>query len=189
MEFFEAVANRTSIRRYSDRPVEQDKLDSIFQAVQQAPTWANMQCPRFIIVRDRAAKEKLSELSSSEALMAPMGYKANPSRKALAEAPVVVVACADPAASGSIRGQDYYLVDIGIAGQTLMLAASALGLATVFVGIYDEDGVRELLSIPEGVRVAGLFPLGYPLEPDRKKDRPGRKPLSETVYQDRWQGR
>jgi len=185
MDFFEAVSNRRSVRRYSETPVEKEKLEAVFEAVRQSPTWSNRQCPRFVLVRDPADRARLSELSYVEALMAPMGYKANPSQKALAEAPVVVVACADPSESGQVRGQDYYLVDTGIAAQTLMLAASALGLASVFVGIYDEGKVKALLSIPEGVRVVGLFPIGYPLD-ETRKDRPRRKPLAETLFEGKW---
>jgi len=187
MDFMDIVRTRRSVRRYDSRPVEQLKIDALFEAVRRSPSWSNKQCPRFVLVRDEADRKRISELSYVEALMAPMGYKANPSQKALAEAPVVVVACADPAESGQVRGQDYYLVDTGIAAQTMMLAANALGLATVFVGIYDEDEIRGLLNIPENVRVVGLFPLGYPLD-EVKKDGPPRKPLSETLFEGRWGG-
>jgi len=187
MEFFDAVRTRRSVRRYSDRPVESDKVEALFEAVRQSPSWSNRQCPRFVLVRGEEDRKRLSELSYVEAMMAPMGYKANPSQKALAQAPVVVVACAAPSDSGQVRGQDYYLVDTGIAAQTMMLAANALGLSTVFVGIFDEQGVKELLSIPEDARVVGLFPLGY-AEGDAKKEGPPRKPLSETVFEGRWGG-
>lgn len=187
MDFFEVARTRRSIRRYSDRPVEQDRIDAVLEAVRQSPSWSNMQCTRLVIVRDSSAREVLSKLSFVEAIMAPLGYKSNPARKALAEAPVVMVACADPIHSGQVRGQDYYLVDVGIAAQSLMLAASAQGLGTVFVGIFDEAGVKELLGIPANVRVVGLFPLGYPLDATRK-DGPSRKPLDETVFHGGWEG-
>lgn len=187
MEFFEVAGTRRSIRRYSDRPVEQEKLDAVLEAVRQSPSWSNKQCPRFIIVRDAESRASLSALSSVEAIIAPMGYRANPARKALAEAPIVVVACADPAHSGQLHGQDYYLVDVGIAAQSLMLAANAKGLGTVFVGIFDEAGVKGILGIPDNVRVVGLFPLGYALDLARK-DGPPRKPQDETVFEDRWRG-
>lgn len=185
MDIYEAINFRRSVRRYSERPIEQEKLDRIFEAVRQSPTWANKQCHRYIIVTDAAHKAKLSELSSTEALMAPIGYKSNPSKKALAEAPVVVVACAEPAESGVMHGQSYYLVDVGIASQTMMLAARAEGLGTVFVGIYDEDGVKGLLGIPAEARVVGLFPLGYPLE-EFKPSGPPRKAVAELVRYNKW---
>jgi nitroreductase len=104
--------------------------------------------------------------------------------KALAQAPVVLVLCADPAQSGGIRGQDYYLADCGIAAQSLMLAARAEGLGTVFVGIFQEEPLRDLLGIPASIRVVGLFPLGYPAE--EKKAGPKRKPLDEICFFEKW---
>lgn len=190
MEFIEALGARRSVRRYSDRAVEPQKLHDLFEAVRLSPSWSNMQCPRFIVVRDPEVRQRISELSSVEAIIAPMGYKANPARKALAEAPLVVVACAHPAESGRIRGQDYYLVDVGIAAQSMMLSAADQGLATVFVGIFDEDPLRQMLGMPDDVRVVGLFPLGYPLQDPLKEGkgraRPPRKPVSEIVFDGRW---
>jgi nitroreductase len=104
--------------------------------------------------------------------------------KALAQAPIVIVLCADPTQSGAVRGQDYYLADCGIAAQSLMLAANAQGLGTVFVGIFQEEPLRDLLGIPENIRVVGLFPLGYPAE--EKKEGPKRKPLEEFCFFEKW---
>ncbi len=187
MEIFDAINTRRSIRRFNDKPVEDKKLQAILEAVRQAPSWANMQCWRFIIVEDPAAKDKIGELSYVESFFSPLGYKANPARKGLSEAPVVIVACADPAKSGYIHDQPYYMTDIGIAAQNLMLAARALGLGTVFVGVFDEEKVRTLLDIPSTIRIVGLFPVGYPLE--EKTAGPPRKPLSEIVFHGKWDGR
>lgn len=186
MELFEAVTTRRSIRKYLDKPVEEEKLQAVVEAVRQAPSWANMQCWRMVVVKDPGMKQRISDLSYVESFFAPKGYKANPSKKALAEAPAVIALCADPADSGTLWGQQYYLVDCGIASQNLMLAARAQGLGTVFVGIYDEEKLKALLNIPEAVRVVGLFPLGYPAE--EKKDGPPRKPVSEICYLERWAG-
>ena len=68
----------------------------------------------------------------------------------------------------------------------LMLAARGQGLGSVFVGVYDEEKVKQLLNIPASIRIIGLFPLGYPAE-DRK-DGPSRKPLSEICFHGRWGG-
>lgn len=184
MEFFEAIRTRRSIRRFIEKPVEEEKLKAVLEAVRMAPSWANMQCWRFIVVRDKTVKEKISELSYVESFFAPLGYKANPSKKGIAEAPVVIVACADPAQSGVLWSQYYYMTDIGIAAQTLMLAAHALGLGTVFVGVFDEAKLQRLLNIPQNIRSVGIFPLGYPLE--AKKEGPQRKPLGEIVFYEKW---
>lgn len=187
MDLFEAVRTRRSVRKYSDKPVEDEKLQAVLEAVRLAPSWANMQCWRMVVVKDKSVKEKISELSFVESYFSPKGYKANPSKKALADAPVVIVLCADPAQSGAIRGQDYYLTDCGIAAENLMLAARAEGLGSVFVGIYEEEKLKQALNIPASIRIAGLFPLGYPLE--EKKDGPPRKPLSEICFAETWGGK
>jgi nitroreductase len=186
MDLFEAIRTRRSVRKFADRPVEEEKLAAVLEAVRMAPSWANMQCWRMVVVKDKAVKEKISEVSYVESFFAPKGYKANPSKKALADAPVVIALCADPAQSGVLWEQNYYLVDSGIASQNLMLAARGLGLGTVFVGIYDEEKVKQLLNIPASIRVVGLFPLGYPLE--EKKDGPPRKPFSEITFAGTWGG-
>jgi nitroreductase len=186
MDLFEAIKTRRSVRKFTDKPVEEEKLAAVLEAVRMAPSWANCQCWRMVVVKDKAVKEKISEVSYVESLFAPKGYKANPSKKALAEAPVVIVLCADPTQSGVLWEQNYYLVDSGIASQNLMLAARAEGLGTVFVGIYDEEKVKQLLNIPASIRVVGLFPLGYPLED--KKEGPPRKTLSEICFSGKWGG-
>ena len=186
MEFFEALSTRRSIRRYQERPIEEEKLRAVLDAVRASPSWANQQCPRLVVVKDAETKRGISELSYLESFFATKGYKSNPAMKALAQAPVVLVLCADPTQSGAIRGQDYYLADTGIAAQSLMLAANAQGLGTVFVGIFQEEPLRDLLGIPETIRVVGLFPLGYPAE--EKKDGPKRKPLEEICFSERWGG-
>lgn len=186
MDLFEAIKTRRSVRKYADKPIEDEKLNSVLESVRMAPSWSNYQCWRLIVVKDKSMKEKISEVSYVESFFAPKGFKSNPSRKALAEAPVVIVLCADPSQSGVLWEQNYYLVDAGIASQNMMLAARALGLGTVFVGIYDEDKVKQLLGIPAAIRVVGLFPLGYPVE--EKKDGPPRKPLAEICYAGKWGG-
>ena len=185
MEAIEAIRTRRSVRKFSDRPVEPEKLQAVLEAAQMAPSWANMQCWRFVVVRAPEVKAQISELSNVEAYFAPRGYKANPALKALAEAPVVIVACAVPEQSGDVRGQDYYLTDVGIATENLMLAAHALGLGSVFVGVFEEDKLRDLLNIPQAVRIVGLFPLGYPQGELRAG--PPRKPLAEIVFHETWQ--
>ncbi len=184
MDLFEAIKTRRSIRKFSDKEVEADKLQAVLEAVRQAPSWANYQCWRMVVVRNREMKAKISDLSYVESFFAPKGYKANPSKKALAEAPVVIVLCADPAQSGTLWGQPYYLADCGIAAENLMLAARGLGLGSVFVGIYDEAKLKTLLNIPGEIRIVGLFPLGYPTE--EKKEGPARKPLQEICFQETW---
>jgi nitroreductase len=184
VDTFEAIRTRRSIRRFQEKPVEENKLSALLEAVRMSPSWANFQCWRFIVVKDKTAKQQISEMSYVESFFSAVGYKANPAKKGLSEAPVVIVACADPSQSGIIWDQQYYMTDIGIAAQTLMLSARALGLGTVFVGVFDERKLRDLLGVPKQIRIVGLFPVGYPLE--EKKDGPPRKPLGDIVFYEKW---
>lgn len=184
MDVMDAIRTRRSVRRFLNRPVEPDKLQAVMDAARLAPSWANMQCWRFVVVRDPGVRARISELSHVEEYFATREYKKNPAQKALARAPVVIVACADPARSGSIWGAPYYMTDLGIAAENLMLAAHSVGLGTVFVGVFDEPKLRELLAIPSHIRVVGLFPLGYP--EDVGKAGPPRLPLEEIVFPEKW---
>jgi len=184
MDTLEAIGTRRSVRKFSDRRVEPEKLQAVLEAVRQAPSWANMQCWRLVVVTDPVVKGRISELSYVESFFATRGYKFNPAQKALAEAPVVIVACADPTESGELRGQKYYLADMGIAAENLMIAAHSLGLGSVFVGVFEEEELGELLEIPPGIRIVGLFPIGYPQ--GELKAAPPRKPLDEIVHYEKW---
>ncbi len=184
METLEAIKTRRSIRKFSDQPVEPEKLQAVLEAVQQAPSWSNRQCWSLVVVQDQAIRTRISELSFVESFFATYGYKSNPAQKGLAQAPIVLVACADPQQSGDLRGEQYYMADLGIASQNLMLAAHDLGLGSVFVGVFDEEQLKELLGIPTQIRIVGLFPLGYPAA--EAKGGPPRKPLSEFVHYGTW---
>jgi len=184
MDVFETIKTRRSVRRFLNKPVENEKLESMLEAARMAPSWSNLQCWKFIVIKDGAVRKKISELTYVESFLAPLGYKANPTQKGLAEAPIVIIACADPSKSGFIHDKFYYLTDIGIAAQNLMLSAHALGLGTVFVGVFDEEKVRGLLNIPPDIRVVGLFPVGYPLK--EKKDGPLRKAMNDIVSYEKW---
>ncbi|MDK9717123.1 MAG: nitroreductase family protein [Trichlorobacter sp.] len=184
METLEAIKTRRSIRKFSDQPVEPEKLQAVLEAVQQAPSWSNKQCWSLVVVQDQAVRTRISELSFVESFFATYGYKTNPAQKGLGQAPIVLVACADPQQSGDLRGEQYYMADLGIASQNLMLAAHDLGLGSVFVGVFDEEQLKSLLGIPAQIRIVGLFPLGYPA--GEAKGGPPRKPLSEFVHYGTW---
>ena len=184
MDLIEAIKTRRSVRRFSDKAIEPEKLQTVLEAVQAAPSWSNMQCWRLVVVQSPETKAKISDLSFVESFFATYGYKTNPAQKGIAGAPVVIVICALPGQSGEMAGRPYYMADAGIASENLMLAAHAVGLATVFVGVFDEEKLAELLDIPPEVRIVGIFPIGYPLtEP---KSGPPRKALDEIVHYEKW---
>ncbi|MBN1772761.1 MAG: nitroreductase family protein [Deltaproteobacteria bacterium] len=179
MDVFEAMRERRSVRRYADRPVEDTTLERVLEAARQAPSWANTQCWRFVVVRDPQTKQRIAEAT-------PEG---NPGRKALAQAPVVICACAQTGVSGFFNGKastalgDWFLFDLGLAMSQLTLAAHALGLGTVHVGLIDTVKVGELLGLPADVKFVEAVPLGYPEKPSKPTPR---KSPAELVKQERW---
>lgn len=179
-----AITTRRSIRKFTSQNIEEEKLHQILESIRLSPSWANMQCWQVLQVKSPELRKQLSDLAYVEAYFAPKGYKTNPAQKAIAEAPCTLVLCADPSRSGRIWDQNYYLVDCGIAAQSLMLTAHCQGLGSVFVGVFDEAKIKELLQIPREIRVVGLFPIGYPLDP--KKDGPARKNQNDFVHSERW---
>ncbi len=173
MDIFQVIENRRSIRKYKDTPVEREKIEAVLDAARLAPSWKNMQCWRFLVLKGQEKREALLAAFPDD----------NPGKRAIAQAPVVIVVCADPAQSAVENGIDYYVADTAIAFEHLCLAAHALGLGSCWMGLYDEAAVRSALGIPDGVRVVGITPLGYPDQ--EPKARP-RKELAEIAYFNEW---
>ncbi|MGA3060127.1 MAG: nitroreductase family protein [Candidatus Bathyarchaeia archaeon] len=178
MEFMDVVATRKSVRSYADKPVEEEKLVKVLEAARLAPSWANKQCCRYIVVKD---KTKIQELAS--------GFNGW-----LQQATVIIVACADPKDSGDRNGMNYYLVDVGISMQQLVLAATDMELGTCWIGAFDEAKIKKTLGIPENIKVVAMTPVGYPADKEglgsklRKTVIGGgkRKPLAEIIHQEKW---
>ena len=173
MELSQVIRDRRSIRKFKDTPVEWDKIEQVLNAARLAPSWKNQQCWRFLVLSDPAKRASLLAAFPEE----------NPGKKAIAAAPSVIVVCADPAESGVENGIEYFIADTAIAFEHLCLAAHELGLGTCWMGMFDEALVRSALGIPEGIRVVGITPLGYPDQEPRPRPR---KELAEIAYRDDW---
>jgi len=154
MDFFDVIRNRRSIRLFQDRPVEQEKLQAVLEAADAAPSAGNLQAYEIYLVQDPAARMRLASTL--------------PRMEFFADVPVVLVFCANPERSViryGDRGRSLYaLQDATIACTQAMLAATALGLATVWVGAFHEEAVTDALHLPGTIRPAALLPLGYPGE-------------------------
>jgi nitroreductase len=168
VEFMEVVRQRRSVRRYRPDPVPQAKIDHVLEAARLAPSWANGQCWTFIVVTDPKVKRRLAEAGNEW----------------IEQAPTIIAACADPEKSGVKGDQQYYLLDIGIALEHLVLAAADEGLATCWIGWFDEKTAKGALGVPDDVRVVALTPLGYPEEAPEARPR---RSLGEIVRRDRWE--
>jgi nitroreductase len=133
-----------------------------------------------VVVKDPATKAKLVDCLN----------RGNPSTEAIKSAPVVIVACAELKKSGYYKGEvstdrgDWFMFDVGIAMENLALAAHALGLGTVHVGLIpDSKKLDALLGLPENVTAVEMTPLGYPAAEGKA---PPRKELSELVSYEKY---
>ena len=178
-EFTQVLKERRSIRKYQDQPVADGDLNRILEAVMWSPSWANTQCWEVVVVKDAATKEKLQNAIGPR----------NPATKAVTAAPVVLALCGKKLSSGYYNGQvttkhgDWMLFDLGIACQSICLAAKDLGLGTVVVGMYDHDKVNQAIGVPEGYDNVALIPLGYP---DQDPKAPKRRPVEEFAHPEKW---
>lgn len=142
-----------------------------------APSWANKQCWHFVVVTGKQAVDELG--------IVPAHIK---------NAPAVIVACGDPDKSGNWEGKQYYLVDVAIATEHLVLEAWEQGLGTVWVGAFKEDKVRKVLGIPEKIRVVAIIPIGYPADKEGLRIKfikasvksVDRKELKDFVHRGKW---
>jgi len=180
METLEAIKTRRSIRKYKATPVDDSTLEQVLEAAQWAPSWANTQCWRFVVVRDTGIRTQLAEALSSN----------NPATDAILNAPLVIVACAQKKRSGHYHGEPstdkgdgWLMFDAGLAMQNLVLAAHALGLGTVHVGAFDAKKAEGILGVPEEYCVVEMTPLGYP---DQEARTPPRKELAEIVFYEKF---
>jgi nitroreductase len=171
MDFFEVIRARRSIRRFDDRSVEEEKLKAILEAANLAPSAGNLQAFEIYLIHDQPALARLA------GIMGQMDF--------FSEAPIVLAFCANPERSVlrySERGRVLYAVqDATIACTHAMLAATALGLASVWVGAFREQAVAEALSLPASLRPVALLPIGYPGETAEPRPRRAVKEIVHSV--------
>jgi nitroreductase len=168
MDIIEA---RRSVRSYKSREIEDDKLNYILDAFRLAPSAKNLQPWKLVVAKNKKIIKDLAIACNNQTF--------------LEEAPVLIAACAnEQEAYGRMGGyMNSYPVDIGLALEHLVLAATEQGLGTCWIGAFKEQLVKDILGIPEEVKVVALTPVGYPA---REASRRGRKPMDEIVCYDRY---
>lgn len=170
MNVMEAIKKRCSVRSYQNRPVEIEKVDKILEAARLAPSASNRQEWRFVVVQDRDTRQRLMKAAKNQPFVG--------------EAPVIIVCCAKTDNHVMTCGQMCYPIDISIAIEHMALEATEEGLGTCWVGAFYEDHVKEILGIPQDIRVVELLVLGYPTKPSSShKDRLS---IEEIVMHERW---
>ncbi len=170
MDLYEAIRTRKSVRSFLDRPVEDDKLERILEAARLAPSAKNYQEWRFIVVKDFGTRRRLIPAAAGQSFVG--------------EAPVLIVGCAETDEHVMRCGEKCYPIDVAIAMEHIALAAAAEGLGTCWIGAFYQDQVKDILDIPEEIKVVDLMPLGYPADSSAAEKR--RMSLDEMVRYDSW---
>ncbi|MGB9740273.1 MAG: nitroreductase family protein [Candidatus Bathyarchaeia archaeon] len=169
MDVLEAIKGRRSVRAFKSEDVPEETVNRLIEAACWAPSAGNIQPWEFIIVRKVEIKRKLVDAALGQSF--------------IAEAPVVIVVCANEERSArgyGSRGKTLYCIqDTAAAIQNIHLAAYAFGLGTCWVGAFKEEQVREVLKIPQGIRPVAIIPVGYPNESPQP---PRRRPPQQLVH-------
>jgi nitroreductase len=169
MEAIDAILTRRSVRRYTDRPVPDDVVTELLKAAMAAPSAQNQQPWQFIVVRERSLLEKMAEVSEYA--------------KMLRHAQAAVVVCGD---LSDERSPGFWIEDCAAATQNLLLAAHALGLGAVWIGVYPREErverLRDLFGPPQKVIPFAVISLGYPAE----NPGPAERFDSGRVHVDKW---
>lgn len=172
MDCMEAIKGRRSVRRFKDRAVGKEIIDDLLSAAQMAPSAGNLQARDFIVVTDKMTKQKLTKAALGQSF--------------IEQAPVVIVAVANIERSSRVyraRGELYAVQDATAGIENLLLAAYSKGLATCWVGAFDENAVSEILGIPKKTRPVAIIPLGYA---DEEPSPPPRISLEKVVHRETW---
>lgn len=153
MDFWQVIEERHSVRDFDAvRDVQPEMVQKILSAAIRAPSAGNCQPWHFVVVRNEQTKDLLAEAAYGQWF--------------IADAPVVIVVCADPARStwryGSRGVQLYCLQDTAAATEHILLAATALGLGACWVGAFDERAASKALGLPTNLRPVAIVPIGHP---------------------------
>ena len=181
MDVLEAIKKRRTIRAYKTTPVSQETLDIILEAGRLSPSWGNTQTWRWVIIRDQDLKIQLAEQ------VLRLG---NRGTDAVKTAPVIIAACAELNRAGFREGQPstdkggyWYMFDAGLALENMVLAATSLGLGTLFIGGMNAKKAESLLDVPQDYACVILMVLGYPNEEPEARPR---KQVAELVFRDKF---
>ena len=158
MSLLDLILSRRSIRHYENKDLSKEVLQQILETGRQAPSAANRQPIRFVIVKDHDLLEKLCDTLIT---------------RFVKYAPAAIVGCADVK---SLLTGKWAVVDATIAMQNMVIAAWTLGVGSCWIGACNEEKVKELLKIPDKWRVVALITFGYPAEQPKPRDK---KPFEE----------
>ncbi|MCS7118507.1 MAG: nitroreductase family protein [Archaeoglobaceae archaeon] len=168
----ELIFRRVSIRRFQSKEIDEKTLKLILEAGNFAPSAGNLQARDFVVVRDPKTKLEIAKASLRQMF--------------IAQAPVVIIVCANYPRSMRVygeRGKLYAEQDATAAIENILLAVTALNLGACWIGAFDETRVAEILNLPDYVRPMAIIPIGYPAEQPSKRSR---YPIDELTHYERW---
>jgi nitroreductase len=158
MEALDCLMTRRSIRSYTDEPVSDADTETLMRAAMAAPSAGNEQPWHFVLVRDREAMNRIMDV--------------HPYSGMLDHAPLCIAVCAEIALE---RFEGYWVQDTSAATLNVLLAAHAIGLGAVWLGVHPiesrETGLKRILNLPEGVECLSLIAVGHPAERPEPADR------------------
>ena len=161
MNMTECIKGRRSIRKYNAERVERSVLEDIISTASYSPSWKNTQITRYIAIEDTSIIQEIADKFTPE-------FNSNIVRQVSTLMAVTFIKnrCGfeRDGSYSTKKGDHWQMFDVGIACQTFCLAAHEHGLGTVILGIWDEDGITELLDIPENQELAALIAIGYPAD-------------------------
>lgn len=177
MDAITCIESRRSVRKYTDKPIEQETLKKIVEATAFAPSWKNTQIVRYTIVTDRA---KISAIANEAVLDFAFNTKTMERSTLLAVQTVVtgISGCEKDGSFSTARGDSWEMYDAGISAQTFCLAAHNYGVGTVIMGVVDGPKIKEMLDLPENEAVTTVIAMGYPLT---QNPAPPRKTVAELL--------
>ena len=168
MTLMDTIRKRYSCRSYLDKPIEQDKLEQLFEAARLAPSAKNLQDWRFVIVTDKEKKWKLAQAANHQMFLAQAG--------------VIIVGCST--CKEVMRcGQRVGPIDVAIALEHISLQAAELGLGTCWIGSFYPEKVRDIVEIPQVIDIVELMAVGYPA--DARKE-PSRVEKEQIICYEKW---
>ncbi|MBN2443710.1 MAG: nitroreductase family protein [Spirochaetales bacterium] len=169
MNILKEIEGRKSIRNFKPDSIEKEKIDRILEAARRAPSAKNRQQWRFIVIEDREIRERIKNAAYGQ--------------EYIVQAPIAIAACTTNIEYRMPNGQLSYPIDISFAVSFMILQAVHEGLGTCCVTTYDEQVVKEILTVPHAMRVVMLVVLGYT---DEIVEQITRKPLDRIVSYNHW---
>ncbi|MFC2061416.1 nitroreductase family protein [Elusimicrobiota bacterium] len=175
MDVHKAIKISRSVREYSSKPVEEEKLKKILESARLAPAASNRQEWRFVVVKDEETRQKLADSVKTQST----------GKEFIAQAPVVVACCAQTDEHFMKFGPMNYPVDVTVAIIHMTLQASELELGTCWISGFYADRVRKILDIPKEIKIFELLTLGYPSHPlvEKITDQPE---LESIIFNGKW---